>query len=793
MSATASWRSGLAGPGIIAIALFAAVPVWGQSRTVPSLPGDGLPADADLATASWRPLLLPGPLAPGPSARTLSTTILDEAGHRIVLFGGVDDGTAFRDIWALPLDGTSDWTQLPVDVSNGPPPLRDHVSIYDPIRHRMLVFGGSGFDNTFSNDAWALSLDGPPAWSLLIPSGPRPSGRFSHAGAYDPVRDRFIVFGGYDGAFKNDVWALTLSATPSWTQLSPSGAAPRLDAMTAVYDRVRDRLLIFGGWDGFSFHNEVWSLSLAGAGSWSILGTSGTPPPPRRHYAAVYDVARDRLVISGGVDFNQELSDTWALDLSGTPTWSRVSAIPVPPARDGHRAVYDAAGNRMVIFGGYSMSTFNYFGDTWALSLIGTPTWSPVLSGPDLIPPRRDHLTVLDPSGDRLVVFGGWSGGPRNDVWQLSLGAHPAWSRIFAEGTPPTPRFVHTGIYDPVRQRLLVFGGYDGAFVNDVWALSLTGSPTWTEIHPTGPAPVGRDATTTIYDPVRDRMVFFGGWDGTQYLDDVWALSLSGEPSWERLDGDPQHGPSARRHHVAIYDPVIDCMVISGGFADEQLGDTWAFRLAHDDWSEIKGTPHQGPTPRNSHRAIFDPDHERLILFGGYDGHYKHDTWALSLGQPHRWVPLAMSGDLPSPRLLHTLTYDPVRKRALLVGGLDGAHELNDTWSLELGQAVGARETTTPEAGRSFASVARFAVHGITPNPASGSFAVEMTLPGDRPAAMTVFDVSGAVVQYTDLGSMPPGRHVVKVGRGARWAAGIYLVRIACGSEVRSIKAVVLH
>ena len=148
------------------------------------------------------------------------------------------------------------------------------MSIYDPIRHRMLVFGGSGFDNTFSNDAWALSLDGPPAWSLLIPSGPRPSGRFSHAGAYDPVRDRFIVFGGYDGAFKNDVRALTLSAAPSWTQLSPSGAAPRLDAMTAVYDRVRDRLLIFGGWDGFSFHNEVWSLSLAGAGSWSILGTS---------------------------------------------------------------------------------------------------------------------------------------------------------------------------------------------------------------------------------------------------------------------------------------------------------------------------------------------------------------------------------------------------------------------------------------------------------------------------------------------------------------------------------------
>ena len=52
----------------------------------------------------------------------------------------------------------------------------------------------------------------------------------------------------------------------------------------------------------------------------------------------------------------------------------------------------------------------------------------------------------------------------------------------------------------------------------------------WNQI----PTPTGRDSSTAIYDPVRDRMVVFGGWDGS-YRNDVWVLSLSGTPAWSEL------------------------------------------------------------------------------------------------------------------------------------------------------------------------------------------------------------------------------------------------------------------
>ena len=73
----------------------------------------------------------------------------------------------------------------------------------------------------------------------------------------------------------------------------------------------------------------------------------------------------------------------------------------------------------------------------------------------------------------------------------------------------------HSAIYDPVRDRMVVFGGYSGTgytyFLNDVWVLSLAGMPAWTQLTPTGTPPSARYGHSAIYDPVRDRMVVFGG------------------------------------------------------------------------------------------------------------------------------------------------------------------------------------------------------------------------------------------------------------------------------------------
>src|SRR5439155_4597654 len=139
---------------------------------------------------------------------------------------------------------------------------------------------------------------------------------------------------------------------------------------------------------------------------------------------------------------------------------------------------------------------------------------------------------IADPTRDRMIVFGGSLNSTLlNDTWTLSLGETPAWTPLATSGPLPAARSGHTAIYDPVRDRMIVYGGSDGTYLGDVWALSLSGSPTWAPITPAGPAPAARQGHTAIYDPVRDRMIIFGGF-APGLSSEAWALSLSGAPAW---------------------------------------------------------------------------------------------------------------------------------------------------------------------------------------------------------------------------------------------------------------------
>jgi hypothetical protein len=176
-----------------------------------------------------------------------------------------------------------------------------------------------------------------------------------------------------------------------------------------------------------------------------------------------------------------------------------------------------------------------------------------------LAPWQRDLMLRLARTGTVAAVD---SSGASPPALFGTAAADGAWNLLSGP-----ERFASSAIYDPVRDRMLVFGSTRGGFLNDVWALSLAGAPTWTKLTPTGTPPGGRIFQSAIYDSARDRMVVFGGYyyDGSDhYLNDVWALSLAGTPAWTQLtpSGTP---PTARCYHSAIYDPVRDRMVVFGG------------------------------------------------------------------------------------------------------------------------------------------------------------------------------------------------------------------------------------
>jgi len=146
-------------------------------------------------------------------------------------------------------------------------------------------------------------------------------------------------------------------------------------------------------------------------------------------------------------------------------------------------------------------------------------------------------MAAYDPTQDRVIVFGGDVLG---DLWALdpAAGGDGAWVP-YTTPTHPSGRNLGLMRLDTTRNRLLLFGGYGVqaqsdntlliTWLNDTWALDLSGPPTWKELAPAGFTPSARDRANGAYDPLQDRlMLTCGGIDGSN---DTWALAFGDRPT----------------------------------------------------------------------------------------------------------------------------------------------------------------------------------------------------------------------------------------------------------------------
>jgi hypothetical protein len=174
----------------------------------------------------------------------------------------------------------------------------------------MVLFGGTA-EVGFTNDTW--EWDGS-AWTQVADMGPAP--RMYPVMTYDISRQRLILFGGVVAVgaalrLSGDTWE---RVGTEWTQVADTGPAPRQNC-TLTYDTVRQRVVLFGGFDaaGNRFHD-----------TWEWVGTewvqiADTGPPGRFAPAMVYDRSREGLVLFGGNGSqDQWLNDTWEFT-QGTP------------------------------------------------------------------------------------------------------------------------------------------------------------------------------------------------------------------------------------------------------------------------------------------------------------------------------------------------------------------------------------------------------------------------------------------------------------------------------------------
>ena len=310
----------------------------------------------------------------------------------------------------------------------------------------------------------AASATAQGSWSNPLPQTGRPTARQSlHQTTYDRANDRLVLFGGDPGAggsYRSETYLMSC-ATNAWT-LGPAGPSARA-YHSLTYDAARQRVILFGGHltnPSGPLTDQTWSFD---GTSWTQL-TSATRPSPRNGHTAVFDSVRNCIVLFGGVDTASELHDTWEWD--GSRWWARSSSFPAVGRHNAHGA-FDPIRGRTVLFGGRDNSsppafydgTFEWDGATWSNR---APAVRPL--------GRAGGVMCYDEAMDRVVLHSGnSSSGLLSDTWYWD---GSTWEN-HTHGNAPAPRTCAGMVYDPIRARLLLFGGGEAtARSNNLWAFA---------------------------------------------------------------------------------------------------------------------------------------------------------------------------------------------------------------------------------------------------------------------------------------------------------------------------------
>jgi hypothetical protein len=609
-----------------------------------------------ILTLSWLAAALPA--QPGWIQAKLfdNSTVVsayDSARGRVVQFGADPGSAAATREW----DGNAWITHVPV---HSPTQRSAHCMCYDAGSRRVVLFGGVATGSngvSYPSDLW--EWDGQD-WTMRK-SATSPPGRSGAAMAYDAVRGRVVLFGGFYTTV-GPIFVANLDDTwewdgTGWLQMTPAAKPQaRLDHGMA-FDDVRGRVVMFGGAISnpagyFPMYSDVWEWD---GNIWSQASPSVSPSARSRH-GMVFDSARRRTVVFGGFAGGPGLSETWEWDGA---SWTMRSPAASPSARAFPALSYDSARARTVLFGGVSgarplLDLWEYDGNGWILRDTATAS-----------PDRRSHALAYDPARQQTLLFGGWTSDTAYsaDTWRWD---GFTWQRL-APSASPSSRISHALVSEGRSGRMLLFGGDAGLNdLADTWAWDGT---SWTLLNP-GTAPSARGQHAMATDLARGRVVLFGGLDGTGQSSETWEWDGN---VWQLRT--PSKAPQARHAHAMAYDWLRAKVVLFGGRgpgAISVFGDTWEWDGTV--WTQL--SPMVAPAARSGHAMAFDVLRGRTVLFGGltYAG-MASDTWEWD---GTAWSPVAVQA-APPPRYAHAMAYDLVHGQVVMTGGF--AHvALPNTW-----------------------------------------------------------------------------------------------------------------
>jgi cysteine-rich repeat protein len=602
-------------------------------------------------------------LTPGqtPTGRINPVLVYDAGRQRIVMFGGWTPGPNLADTWEY--DGVS-WTKI--ITKHSPAPRFATSAAYDPKRKRVVMFGGYQLNyGAPLDDTW--EYDGSD-WTLKQPAT-TPLARAGAAMAFDAINSRLIMFGGATsgvcttcntndtGDPVNETWSYNGT---NWTQLAPPTASPYTQpaarsGATAAWDSANKYILMYGGMcvgNGTNCNNPDGGTYAFDGTGWKAVGSALTSIDQGWMIASMaFDTtlgtAGKMVMYRGAANLTYEWNGSgWVSTAFATPT----------PTRSNPAIAFDAAHKQILSFGG-SMDPGTHsdtvYGDTWLR--IGSAAWTSLAAWSEP-PVRYRAAATYDPARAKVVLFGGQNASTTlSDTWEFD---GRKWSQVTPGGVAPGQRAGAVLDYDSNSFTSRLYGGDNGATLNtDI--LTYDGASYGSTSSATRQTAKG---ATMSYDGFNKKVVTFGGTITNVVTSQTWTWSTAG--GW--VNANPPLVPPARDDTATAYDPVRRRTVLFSGNprTGGTLQDTYEWDNAS--WSLRSST---GPTPRSGHRMFYNPDAQRVCVFGASTS-TSEDLWEWDGTQ---WLQRAVSGSVAS-KTQPAVAYDAVRHRIVAFSGADGTN-----------------------------------------------------------------------------------------------------------------------
>jgi hypothetical protein len=243
---------------------------------------------------------------------------------------------------------------------------------YDSAVGKVVLFGGYGgsLSTTYAG-TWLWDGNN---WQKESPSTSPPPEADGPQMAYDPQTGTVVLNEqGPSGATTGQTWLYDASSD-TWTE-SNTTSSPNVQGAAMAYDNGLGEVVLVGGATSsntadatWAWNGSAWTEIASASGSNGPYGTSGVASA-----GAAYNSADGKLILFGGTNAHGVHTDTWALAVQTSPTWSEVSTTG-PTTGDVPAMAYDPASGSIVLFGGET-ATSSLPATTWeALTAPSAPS-----------------------------------------------------------------------------------------------------------------------------------------------------------------------------------------------------------------------------------------------------------------------------------------------------------------------------------------------------------------------------------------------------------------------------------